>query len=570
MSIYLGSTTISNAYLGTSAVSAIYLGSNQVWTSGPPLTPTSIIIGGLGGLTPAYTQANLEAALTNETITSFTSQSGNIYADSSTPYSMSIVAFLNNTNITSYRDGGGCVKVGASSGPGAFNGANKLTLVSLPSASYVGINSFSNCVLLVSASLPKATELAPNAFYNCTSLSYINFPSASVIGGSAFRDTFSLRNINLPAATTVGSTAFQDSYFISASLPSLTTLALNTFYNTFSASYLDLSGLTNPTAFDNEVFIGMGYALQSNLQYGYPNTTGTVIVPSYYLTSNAGSPSVNLSYLRVYPRNYKIDYVKSNYVFIGGCAADTSQGELSNYCWQGSTITSYATSGPNIYVSSSTDYNTTTSAFEQFTTMTSYIDGGRCINIGNRSFWNCLALVTASFAKATTVGEYAFSGSALRKINIPAVTSIGNYAFAGCSVLTTPDLAAINTIGNYTFMSCSGFTGDASQIVRLPTLTTIGTGAYASSSIPGIQANKVTSVGAKAFENCYNLTYIQLTGLVGNNALGGSPTNNGVFTDVPNNGNITVPSYLEQSNNGGLDGDIDYLQNTKNWNVIYV
>jgi hypothetical protein len=571
MSIYLGSTSISNAYLGSSAVSAIYLGSNQIWTSGPPFNPTSIIIGGLGGLTPAYTQANLETALVNETITSFTSQSGTIYADSSTQYSMSAAAFSSNTNITSYRDASGCVGLGTSlaSGFGSFRAATNLTLVSLPSASLIGANTFLNCTALVSASLLGSAGIGAGAFDGCTNLSYVSIPSASTIGQNAFRNTLSLRNISLPIATSIGTTAFQQSYFLSGSFPNVTTLGANAFFNAFSASYINLSGLTALNAFDFTPFSGIGSALVNNIEYGFPKRTGTIIVPSSYLTLNAGSPPDGLSLVRGYPRNYYIDYVMSNNVFIGGCAADLSQAELAANCWQGSRILTYTQAGSDVNVTTDFSYDVRISGFENFTTMTSYIDGGRCLSLQNRAFFGCSALVTASFARATTVNELAFSGStALKKINIPAVTSIRNFAFAGCSLLTMPDLQSTTTIGNYAFMSCSSL--PSNNNIYIANLQTIGTGAFASASLNNLFTPNVTSVGAKAFENCHNLTYIELPGLVGANALGGSPSDNGVFTNVPSNGQITVPSYLEQSNNGGLDGDLDYLQNTKNWFISYI
>ena len=68
----------------------------------------------------------------------------------------------------------------------AFYYCDKLTSVSLPSATGIGDSAFYSCSKLTSVSLPVATSIRSYAFYSCSALTSISLPSATSIRSYAF------------------------------------------------------------------------------------------------------------------------------------------------------------------------------------------------------------------------------------------------------------------------------------------------------------------------------------------------------------------------------------------------
>ena len=122
----------------------------------------------------------------------------------------------------------------------------------------------------------------------------------------------------------------------------------------------------------------------------------------------------------------------------------------------------------------------------------------------------------------TSVGNYAFTGSSVQGISIPAsVTEIGAYAFDGCSSLTN---ISVNT-GNSNFSSVSGVLFDKAQttLIRYPggksgsysgipgSVTSIGDRAFYSCRVTGVTIPAgVASIGDYAFYSCTSLTRLDM------------------------------------------------------------
>ncbi len=110
----------------------------------------------------------------------------------------------------------------------------------------------------------------------------------------------------------------------------------------------------------------------------------------------------------------------------------------------------------------------------------------------------------------TSIGNYAFYGSQLKRITIPdSVTSIGGRAFENCTSLTSitiPD--GVTSIGNYAFDGCTSL----ASIIIPDSVTSIGGGAFSGcTSLTSITLpDSVTSIGGRAFENCTSLTSITI------------------------------------------------------------
>ncbi len=132
------------------------------------------------------------------------------------------------------------------------------------------------------------------------------------------------------------------------------------------------------------------------------------------------------------------------------------------------------------YDYSYTDYNAVSPFFDNHSiTSLSVGDGitsigvgifNRCINmktavfpdtlrsIGERAFWQEKngGLTTLTIPNTCTqIGEKAFAGNAMTKVDVPAtVTTIGAYVFAECIHLKTATISC-PTMGSYMFVSCS-------------------------------------------------------------------------------------------------------------------
>lgn len=619
MPISLGNTSISNVYLGSTGSSNIYLGSNLVWSSITPIGPDTIYLRGMGS---QITRTQLTNKLSGETITYFVSQSGDVYASSSTDFGIANRGFVNTTSLTAYEDGGRGSYITES----GFQGCSNLVSVTMPSASGMGTYAFYNCTNLVTASLPRITEipdyafrqttalkilninsgsvtrigtqafaysglptadfpnvttLGPGAFDVCAPLTYANFPNLTAIPTSAFKTT-GIRTINAPNATSIGPYAFYYSGLYTASFAKVATIAEYAFI-ACPLQLVELPALSGSNA--------IGGSPANNFVFQDVTYTGSITVPSEYLTNNNNGPDGDLVYLRTAPWNWTVNYIPSNKIFIGGLAPTLDQSQLQLRL-TGETITSYNEVGVDIYVSSSTNYTINADAFRESSGITSYVDGGKCTGIGDTAFYLDTNLRTASFSSATSVGDYGFYGCTnLTTLNLPKVTTVGYQALANIRALTTLDLPELLTAGELAFSSNTATTINAPKLTSIPNsafnscsslttvklgaATSVGTGAFQNCvnltdlSTDGPLAN-VTTVGAGAFSGCTNLTYIDLSGLSGPNALGGSPTNNNVFSGVGVGGSLLVPIEYQTNNAGEVDGDIAYLVNVQGWGVQWI
>lgn len=147
----------------------------------------------------------------------------------------------------------------------------------------------------------------------------------------------------------------------------------------------------------------------------------------------------------------------------------------------------------------------------------------------------------AAFINCTTIGSSVFKNTQFSYINanlkqvqgserpveypnesgnifIPEVTTINNCAFANCSKLQGALLKEVITIGNQAFENCINITQINSdkygekEIFNMPNVQTIGEKAFAELTelslirLPGT----LTSIGVQAFNNCNNLTQLEI------------------------------------------------------------
>jgi len=314
-----------------------------------------------------------------------------------------------------------------------------------------------------------------------------------------------------------------------------------------------------------------------------------------------GSNTLNNFYLgstqlsALYVGNDKVWPVGGGSFFIGG--RDFSQIELEGKL-TGETLTSWSVIGGNTVATSSTNYSINNTGFGFTTGLTSYIDSGGCTLVGQDAFYNQSTLISASFLGATIVDRSAFEFCTnLRYVNLPSwvTASGGGETFFGCSNLVSasfpnltfqpsPQVLADGIFGGCTSLKYVDlpkfihipfrmFDGcNSLPTVNIPLATKIYQWGFRNcTSLKSVSFPNVSSVDAQAFITCTSLTSINLPALSGPTALGGSTGNDNVFTNLPNTGSITVPSYLSASNAGVPDGDLVYLTTSpRSWTINYI
>ena len=174
-----------------------------------------------------------------------------------------------------------------------------------------------------------------------------------------------------------------------------------------------------------------------------------------------------------------------------------------------------------------------------------------CTYIGRKAFNDCSSITEVDLSACKTMGDYAFSGckklanviglenfksipnaafsgTALKTLNLPVCTTIGSSAFSCCSSITEVNLSACKSLGDYAFSDCKklanviglenfisipdyAFRGTALKSVDLPVCTTIGGDAFSGcSGLQSVDLPVCTTVGDWAFFCCSGLQSVDL------------------------------------------------------------
>lgn len=117
-------------------------------------------------------------------------------------------------------------------------------------------------------------------------------------------------------------------------------------------------------------------------------------------------------------------------------------------------------------------------------------------SVGNYAFMGT-ALTTLDADAIETVGNYAFARTHLTSVRLPAATDIGAYAFAEAKELTSLSLDRAVHIGEGAFARATGLTA-----VSLPACETIGDLAFAfAGSLTSLDVPALQTIGSYAIYN---------------------------------------------------------------------
>ena len=116
--------------------------------------------------------------------------------------------------------------------------------------------------------------------------------------------------------------------------------------------------------------------------------------------------------------------------------------------------------------------------------------------VGNQAFLNCTSLTTVNLSRATSIGEYAFTGcTKLSSIgDFSELKSLGEYAFKNCKALTGSVSIDIANIPDGAFANAP-----ITELTLGDNVRTIGYEAFAGNRLSTLSARRITSIAQYAF-----------------------------------------------------------------------
>lgn len=131
--------------------------------------------------------------------------------------------------------------------------------------------------------------------------------------------------------------------------------------------------------------------------------------------------------------------------------------------------------------------------------------------IGTRAFEGCTALTSVEMPGVTTVGSYAFFGSALTEVPFsPVLSVIGRYAFSGSAVTELSLPKTLQRVGDYAFENCTSLSSLTVEegFDEIPSRAFSGCTALSAVSVP----DSVKKIGEYAFAYCTSITRAEIGG----------------------------------------------------------
>ena len=377
----------------------------------------------------------------------------------------------------------------------AFSQASKLTSLVIPAnVTDIGGNAFNGASGLTSLVFEEGEEgsalrsIGYAAFTNCSKITTVTFPKGlKSIGESAFSGCKLLTTVNFNEDLEgIDTNAFTSTAIEEVVLPAyLATLGKTPFgRNTSSQTYTVLKKITLSDKLNS---IENVFAFKDNFgDYYVPVEEIIVPATNEYLTN--GTRTVDGEEVADTRVVYTKDKTKLLYYTYGNTTEDFVIADTVT------TIANYAF------------FKVKLSSF----TVTDKI-----ISIGDKAFYDS-DISTLTFADRTNVleiGEYAFySNNIFGELNLPAeISNIGAYAFYNCSLVTSISFgenSKLYEIGNYAFRGTS-----ISEIVIPANLQSFGSAFYGITTLETVTFEPncaVTEIADNAFTNCTSLSNIEL------------------------------------------------------------
>lgn len=435
----------------------------------------------------------------------------------------------------------------------AFEGCTGLTDISLTAYTW-GAYIFANCTNLQSAYiyLSGATSTPDGIFYNCEKLSDLkdtDFSTVKIVGTDAFNNCKTLKSLSLPDVVIVDSNAFygcenltricsgditiQDygdySFYGCTNL----TQDINSKVSTIGAHAFDKSGIKSVTidgTVGNTLVINnMAFKDCTKLKFAKINLKDTTI--NYEIGGNLFDCCTAMETIEYSGTELPVGFVKNcsslktatiprvrdimqeafsgctSLTRINGATAFDSIGHGAFSMCKSITETYadentvYSGSGQYVGCTSlkeATVYDLTPRMFESCRGLETVKLSSNITTVDENAFKECTSLTNINLDNVKDFGEYSFSNSGIRKLEIASANSIGNNAFYGCTDLRSIDVE-VDTIGNSAFYGCGSL-----SIANIATNTVGASAFYGCNSLylvsfPETAGYSLLSIGSSAF-----------------------------------------------------------------------
>lgn len=454
-------------------------------------------------------------------------------------------AFLNLKQITNVTLNEGILSIGDD----AFNACVNLTSITIPtSVTSIGKASFKSCEKIESIAIPEnVITIGDSAFQGCLSVNTLTIgQKVTQIGKEAFNGCSGVTEITIPATVeSIGDLVF---------------------YGMTKLSAINVAeGNQNYKDIDGDLYTKDGTEL---IQYsaGKSATEFTVLNDVLEIKESAFYSAINLTKI-VVPSTVEL-IGKNAFASCNNLAeivlpfAGKSANAISTSAWLREAFGSLPTSLKKVEITNQSKIAVT--AFADCTYIETIVLSSAVKEIGNAAFRGCISLKEINTENVEVIGERAFQDcSALTSLDFTNAINVGAQAFDGCSSLTTltfgvklskigvrfnSDCTSLTTItvdsantgasakdnalyqgnvlvGYATNNSATSLTIKDNTIkieasalenaknlksVTIPaTVGEIGEYAFAGSGIESISIS-ASKIGAHAFENCSNLTTVNL------------------------------------------------------------
>jgi len=369
----------------------------------------------------------------------------------------------------------------------------------------IGDYAFRNKTFIRRAVIPYGViTIGYSAFQGCTSLTNLILSnSVSIISSNSFQGCTALVSVVIPnGVTSIGRESFQG-------CTSLSNLTIGTSVTSIAQSaFQDCTSLTSVVIPDNVTSVGQDAfrdcASLKNLSIG-----GGVTSLSGFAILNC--PIENLSInMKVVPETFNYSY--------GGAKFHLRE-----------TLKSISF-GSNVTTISS-------SAFTEFSLLTTVNWSNSVTSIGSRAFWKCTALDGIIIPNSViSIGSWAFYDTALTSLNIPrSVTEIGGAAFGRTNLISLTIPGTVKTIGSQAFYANPSLTDVIIQhgVTEIPDRAFEYCTSLKNVTIP----HSVTTIGWNAFSGCTSLESIEIPDSV-------TEIGYGVFYNCRSLKDITLPDSI--------------------------
>ena len=389
-------------------------------------------------------------------------------------------AFKGCTNLEEVVIPGKCATVGEN----AFEGCQKLTKLELGMFTdqdgnvsdvfngtiTIGKNAFKDCkALLEIVNQKRLTAVYAGAFEGCVSLTSIDLTALRVAGTGAFAKCTGLTSVALAADTAVGEGMF-------SGCTSLTEI-------TYPGNYLPanaFNGCRKLTVirFTSENFTGIG-------EYALANTKiSQITLPdgAYTVGGGAFTGCTKLTTVALSGETHLLPGTQTPF---DGCTLFTA------YAVPAENVYHHAEDGI-LYNKDTTELVSVPFAKEDLSSIPSTVN-----RIASGAFAGITSVREWDLSSYVSVGAYAFAGSGLTSVTLPAsMTELPEGIFSGCvNLVEIRGTESITHVGSYAFSSCAKL-----ETLDLPTVVDIGTNAFRYSGLKMLNAPLLSKVGDRAFE----------------------------------------------------------------------